>query len=84
MDIWTIVAGFAVVLTAVQLFPQVYQSFKTKKVRDLSFGFALLVALGCLIWLIYGIHIHDWAVIIANAINLLGAILLIYLKLGDK
>lgn len=81
MDIWTIIASFAVVLTAVQLFPQVYQSLKTKQVRDLSLGFSLLVAAGCLVWLIYGIHIHDWAVIIANAINLVGAIILIYLKI---
>ena len=80
---WSLIALAAVTLTAIQLFPQLYQSLKTKKVRDLSLGFGILVGSGCLVWLIYGIHIRDWAVIVANSINLLGAIILIYLKIKN-
>ena len=84
MDIWAFVAMFAVILTAIQLFPQVYQTLKTRKVRDLSLSFSLLIAAGCLLWLAYGIHIQDWPIIIANAINLIGASILVYLKIITK
>jgi len=81
-NVWSIVASMAVVLTAVQLGPQLYQSLKTKKVRDLSLGFTLIVMAGSLIWLIYGVHIADWAVIIANSLNFLGSLVLFCLKIN--
>lgn len=70
----------AIILTAMQLFPQIYKSVKTKSVRDVSLGLSIVVGLCATSWLIYGIHIKDWPISIANVINLMAALTLLYLK----
>ncbi len=84
MDIWFIVALIAVILTSLQLLPQVYKSLRTRKVRDLSLGFTILAILVSASWLAYGIHLNDLALKIANFINLVGAIILFSLKIRDN
>jgi MtN3 and saliva related transmembrane protein len=63
---------FAGTLTVVSFIPQVIRTWKTHHTRDLSFGmFALLVTASSL-WIVYGILIEDWPVILTN----LGMVLL--------
>lgn len=80
MNIWTLIASMAIVLTSIQLIPQIYKSLKIRHTADLSTGLAIIIALGALTWLIYGFHIHDLPIIIANAINFLGALILLIMK----
>jgi MtN3 and saliva related transmembrane protein len=57
---------FAGLLTVTSFLPQVIRTWKSRQTRDLSFGmFALLVTASSL-WIIYGIIIDDWPVIITN------------------
>lgn len=84
MDIWFLVAVMAVILTSLQLIPQVYKSLKTGKVRDLSLGWIILIILVSTTWLAYGIHLGDWAIKVANSINLVGALVLFVLKVSTK
>jgi MtN3 and saliva related transmembrane protein len=57
---------FAGTLTVVSFIPQVIRTWKTHHTKDLSFGmFALLVTASSL-WIIYGIIIEDWPVILTN------------------
>lgn len=84
MDPWIIVATFAVIFTSLQLIPQVFKSLKTKQVRDLSMGLAIIVGLSAATWLAYGIHIKDVPLIIANSINLVGALILFTLKIRER
>ena len=68
-----------------QLF-QAIKSVKNKSVRDLSvWTFISIVTIGTL-WLIYGITINNWPLIIGNAIKLLTAlsVVIIYLKYKNK
>ena len=44
----------------------------------------VVVGLSALCWLAYGIHLKDFAIIVANGINLAGAIILLVLKLSTK
>jgi MtN3 and saliva related transmembrane protein len=81
---WTIIATLAIIMTSIQLFPQIYKSFKTHRTTDLSVGLCTIIASGALIWLVYGIHIHDLPIIIANIINLLGALILLQMKSKKK
>jgi MtN3 and saliva related transmembrane protein len=83
MDIWLIVAGTAVVLTSIQMLPQVVKSLRTRAVRDLSLWMIVIIACGATSWLAYGIHIQDWAIMTANALNLLFALVLLKLKLSE-
>lgn len=81
MALWIIIPIVAIVLTSVQLIPQLYKSIKTKKVRDVSLGMTIIISLGAFTWLIYGIHISDLPIIIANSLNLTAGIILTILKI---
>jgi MtN3 and saliva related transmembrane protein len=83
MDIWPLIGTLGVVFTSIQLFPQIYKSLKTKQVRDLSLGLCIIVASGSLTWLIYGIHLCDGPIIIANSLNFCGAAILFVLKIRE-
>lgn len=57
---------FAGSLTVLSFLPQVIRTWKTKQARDLSLGmFALLVTASSL-WILYGVIIESWPVIVTN------------------
>ena len=57
---------FAGSLTVLSFLPQVIRTWKTKQARDLSLGmFALLVTASTL-WILYGVIIGSWPVIVTN------------------
>lgn len=84
MNIWPFIGTLAIIFTAIQLFPQLHKTIKTKKARDLSLGLCIIIALGSLTWIIYGIHLLDAPIIIANILNFIGAIILFGFKIKDK
>ena len=78
----TNVVGYtaAVIGTSLML-PQVYKSWKTKKVNDVSSGMLALYFLNCALWLAYGLLIFALPLILTNAIALLISIIQISLKI---
>jgi MtN3 and saliva related transmembrane protein len=70
MDHITIIGMLAATCTTIALFPQVYQIHKTKQTRDLSMPMIVIFSTGIVLWLIYGIMIHNMPIICANAITL--------------
>ncbi len=80
MDIATI-AGYGGVVAGVSfMLPQVYKSWKTKSVADLSWWMLGLFLLNCVFWLAYGILEAATPVVIVNAISLVTALVQIGLK----
>jgi MtN3 and saliva related transmembrane protein len=67
---FTIIGYLAATLTTFCFLPQLLHTFKTKSVGDLHLGSMILFDLGLMFWLLYGIHLHSWPVILANAITL--------------
>ena len=56
--------------------------YKTKSTKDISLYMFLIFTIGVLSWLIYGLIINDWPVILANAVTLiLSFFILIYKQL---
>lgn len=49
--------------------PQIIKIRKTKSVEDVSLFMLIQFAFGMLLWLLYGIHIQDPILIIANAVS---------------
>jgi MtN3 and saliva related transmembrane protein len=82
-DPWFILSIFAICFTSLQMVPQVIKSLRTRKLEDVSIGLAIIVSLSAITWLIYGLHLHDAAIVIANAINLAGAAILLFLKFKE-
>ena len=67
-------------MSSVTFIPQVYKVWQTKSVNDLSLTMMLIVFTSTLIWLVYGIALDLWPVILANSIICFLSLLLIYFK----
>ena len=77
----TAIGFIAATLTTIAFLPQVLKVWKTRSARDISLGMYCLFATGVLLWLVYGLLIVAWPVIIANVITLALALLIIGMKL---
>jgi MtN3 and saliva related transmembrane protein len=71
-------------LTSVAVIPQVVRTWRTRHARDISIWQPVLLDLGMLLWLIYGILIRDLPLILANAFSIFCNTLLIGMKIYFK
>ncbi|MBI5456170.1 hypothetical protein HY969_00340 [Candidatus Kaiserbacteria bacterium] len=72
--------GYAGTVTAVGfMIPQVFRTYKTKSVEDISWGMLSVFLLNCFFWTTYGILENSMPVILANSIA--GAVVLIQITL---
>ena len=80
----TVVGLFAAFCTTVSYIPQLRKCWKTGKTDDLSLKMFSILALGILLWVVYGVLQRDAIIILANSISLclLAAILLFKLREG--
>lgn len=71
-------------LTTIAFVPQAIKTWRTRHARDLSLGMFSLFSLGVVFWLIYGILLGSWPIMIANTITLLlaGSILFFKIRYG--
>lgn len=69
VSIPTIIAVLAPIVNCVQLLPQLYKTFATKSVKDLSIYSLLLILFASLLWLLHGYFIFDYPLIIAGLFN---------------
>ncbi len=79
---WKIVGFSAAFLTMFGFLPQVIKIYQTKSVKDLSLLAILQFILGIFLWILYGIHLKDNVIILANVVTLI--ILLVSLGLYLK
>lgn len=68
-------------LTTASFLPQAIMTIKTKDTSSLSLGMYSLFTLGVLCWLIYGIQLANYAIIIPNAVTLLLATCILSVKI---
>ena len=59
----------AAFLTTAGFAPQVYKSLKTKAVDDVSLSMFLVLFIGMLFWLYYGIRMNSISIILANIVS---------------
>lgn len=64
------VATLAPIVNCVQLFPQLYKTFTTRQVDDLSFYSLVLLFTTNLLWVLHGYFIMDISLIIAGLISM--------------
>jgi MtN3 and saliva related transmembrane protein len=80
---WTEIIGHTgAFLSSITFIPQVYKVWQTKSVGDLSMAMMLIVFTSTIVWLVYGISLMLWPVIICNGIICGLSILLIYFKVA--
>lgn len=76
-----LIGYLAATLTTVSFVPQALHSFRTKNVSGISFGMYSLFTLGIALWLVYGLLISAWPIVIANVITLVLAAMILVMKL---
>ena len=80
--VWIDVIGsVAAVLTTASFVPQAWHSFKTRDVSGISLGMYSLFTVGVALWLVYGVLLQSWPLMIANTITLTLAIIILGMKL---
>lgn len=79
-----LIGTVAAFFTTLAFVPQVIQTWKSKHARDLSLGMFSMFTTGVVLWLVYGLLIGSWPIIVANAITaaLAGTILYFKLRFG--
>ena len=82
MNLIHYVGFFAGLLTSGAAIPQVFQTYRTKHARDLSMWQLVLLDIGMLLWLIYGVTLNDLPLIFANIFSIVCYTTLIGMKLS--
>ena len=78
---WTQLVGLvAGILTASSLLPQLMKTLRDKKAEDVSIGMLVVLMLGLITWIIYGILREDLPIIATNSFSLLLNITMIFLR----
>lgn len=70
--------------TTISFLPQAVKSWKLKETKDISFPMLFTLLLGISFWLIYGIGIGDFPLMISNTITLLIISIVMGLKIKYK
>lgn len=78
------IGGTAATLTTCSFIPQVWRVWQTQHTQDISLGMYALFTAGVALWLVYGILLGAWPIIVANSITLLlaGTVLALKLRFG--
>lgn len=76
-----IIGYTAAVVGTTIILPQVVKSIKTKSVDDISFWMLIIYMINCSLWVIYGILIIKYPVILSNAIAFSFVLIQLFLKI---
>lgn len=79
---WVEVIGFlAAFLTTASFVPQAWLTFRTRDVSGISLGMYSAFTVGVALWLVYGLVLMAWPLIVANSITLSLAVAILTMKL---
>ena len=75
------IGAAAATLTTASFVPQVLHTFRSKDVSGISLGMYSAFTLGVALWLVYGLLLDAWPIVIANAITVSLALCILLMKL---
>jgi MtN3 and saliva related transmembrane protein len=81
MSMSELIGYCAASLTTVSFVPQAWLTFRTKDVRGISLGMYSVFTVGVALWLLYGMMMGAWPIVIANAVTLGLASVILAMKL---
>jgi len=84
MDIYELLGLIAAILTTAAFVPQVYKTWKTKSVDDISLTMYSVLFVGLMLWLVYGISLNSLPIIIANSVTGILVLMVIVFKFRYK
>ncbi|MEQ1767175.1 MAG: SemiSWEET transporter [Methylotenera sp.] len=84
MNTTDLIGYISAFLTTLAFLPQALHSWKTRDLSGVSLPMYSLFSLGVLGWLVYGLLISSWPIILANSITLVLACAVLALKLKHR
>jgi len=83
MQLITDIIGYAAATVGtILMLPQVYKSYRTRRVDDISMAMVIVYIVNCTLWEIYGWLLDSMPIILCNIIALVIAFIQLYLKLS--
>lgn len=68
-------------MTTISFVPQAWHTFRTHDVSGISLGMYAVFTIGVAMWLVYGIALGAWPVIVANMVTLALAASILTMKI---
>lgn len=81
MTLSELIGYVAAFLTTASFMPQAWHTFQTRDVRGISLGMYSVFTAGVACWLVYGVLLGAWPIVIANCITLALAAAILVMKL---
>lgn len=81
MDVVEIFGSIGAACTTLSFVPQVLQIWKTRSAKDVSLPMYLMFTVGVICWLVYGLMLMAWPIIIANVVTIVLALAVVMMKL---
>ena len=78
IDVLGMTAG---TISAIVFLPQVIKTWQSRSAKDISVWMFSFATVSVILWLIYGILIHNWPVIYTNSCVLVFSLIMLYFKL---
>lgn len=76
---WYVIGIAAALLTTFGFIPQIIKMHKTKSSKDVSLATLYQFSAGVVLWTLYGFHLKDSIIIVANFISFLTLLMAIFL-----
>ncbi|MBX9834155.1 MAG: SemiSWEET transporter [Burkholderiaceae bacterium] len=81
MPLSELIGYLAAALTTCSFVPQALHTFRTRDVTGISLGMYSVFTVGIALWLVYGLALAAWPIVVANAITLVLAGTILGMKL---
>lgn len=77
----TLIGFLAAIANAISLIPEIKKAVQTRHLRDVAWGMLFFLSCSSFMWLLYGIHLVDYPIIVSDGISLILAVFLMSLKI---
>ena len=67
-------------LSCITFVPQIFKTWKSKSVKDISVSSFLIVVSSTIVWIFYGILINSISVLLTNIVVFFTAIIMLWMK----
>lgn len=81
LNLTDLVGTAAACLTTLSFLPQAWHSFKSRDVSGVSLGMYSIFTMGVALWLVYGVLLGAWPIVIANVTTLILSLAILGMKL---
>ena len=80
MDKVEYIGGLAAVCTTLCWVPQAVKIIREKQTQGISLLTQAVFTIGIALWLAYGLLLHNWPILLANAVTLVFTLVILILK----